>query len=112
VAQHKYKLKNPKKKHPRHNNKQKTGPKPSPPDFSPNGDKGAKSKSKKNDQHFKFCGRDGHVVSECFKNMESLEETMNKHNINIDYFSSSHGHELSISGFSFNGTSSYSSSYE
>jgi hypothetical protein len=42
--------------------------------------------------------------------MESLEEVMNKHNINIDSSSySSHGHALSASGFSFNATSTSSS---
>ena len=38
--------------------------------------------------------------------MVSLEATMKKHNINIDYLScSSHGHELYSYGFSFNETS-------
>jgi hypothetical protein len=44
------------------------------------------------------------VESKFFKNMEALEATMKKHNINIDS-SSSHGHALSTSGFSFNVTS-------
>jgi len=45
--------------------------------------------------------------------MESLEETMKKHNINIDstYSYSSHIHALCSLGFSFN-TTSTSSSYE
>jgi hypothetical protein len=36
--------------------------------------------------------------------MEALEASMKKHNINIDSisYSSSHGHALSASGFSFN----------
>jgi hypothetical protein len=43
------------------------------------------------------------VDSECFKNMESLEVAMKKHNINIDSSSSSsHVHALSAFGFSFN----------
>jgi hypothetical protein len=42
--------------------------------------------------------------------METLEETMKKHNINIDSTSSSsHGHALSPSSFSFNETSTSSS---
>jgi hypothetical protein len=42
--------------------------------------------------------------------MEALEAVMKKHNINIDstYSSSSHGHALSASGFSFNTTSNSS----
>jgi hypothetical protein len=40
---------------------------------------------------------------------QALEATMKKHNINIDsYSSSSHGHALSTSGFSFNTTSTSS----
>jgi hypothetical protein len=44
--------------------------------------------------------------SKCFKKMASLEAAMKKHNINIDStsYSSSHGHALSTSGFSFNTT--------
>jgi len=44
--------------------------------------------------------------------MASLEETMKKHNINIDSpsSSSSHGHALSTSGFSFNTT--FASSFD
>jgi hypothetical protein len=52
------------------------------------------------------------VESKCFKNMEPLEATMKKRNINIDSFSynsSSHGHGLSAFGFSFNATSTSSS---
>jgi hypothetical protein len=42
VAQQKDKPKNPKKQHPRHNNKKYKGPKPTQTTFSPNGDKGEK----------------------------------------------------------------------
>jgi hypothetical protein len=56
----------------------------------------------------KFCEKYGHVESKCFKNMEALEETMKKHNINIDSSSSSFGHAHSASGFSFNATSTFS----
>jgi hypothetical protein len=42
--------------------------------------------------------------------MSSLEAAMKKHNINIDYTSSSHGHALSTSGFSFNSKSTTTSS--
>jgi hypothetical protein len=79
--------------------------------FDPNGDKGEKYKNKKTKKHCKFCGKDGHVESKCFNKMESLEATMKKHNICIDSFyfhSSSHGHALSASGFSFNETSTSS----
>jgi hypothetical protein len=44
--------------------------------------------------------------------MEALEATMKKNNISIDYSSSSHGHALFASGFSFNATFTSSSSYE
>jgi hypothetical protein len=50
--------------------------------------------------------------SKYFKNMEALEATMKKHNINIDSSSSnssSHGHALSAFGFTFNATSTSSS---
>jgi hypothetical protein len=45
-----------------------------------------------------------------FQKYGSLEAAMKKHNINIDSTSSysSHGHELSPSGFSFNATSTSS----
>jgi len=43
--------------------------------------------------------------------MEALEGTMKKHNINLDFPSSSYGQELSTSIFSFNATYT-SSSYE
>jgi hypothetical protein len=110
MALQKYKSKNPKKKHPHHNNKKNKGTKPSQPTSNPNGDKGEKSKSNNTtDRHCNFCGKDGHVESKCFKKMESLEEAMKKHNINIESFPSSHGHALSTSGFSFNSTSTSSS---
>jgi hypothetical protein len=50
------------------------------------------------------------VESKCFKKMEALEVTMKKHNISIDYSSSSFdGHALPASGFSFNATYTSSS---
>jgi hypothetical protein len=102
---------NPKKKHPCHNNKKHKGPKPTQTTSTPNGDKGAKYKSKKTDIHCNFCDKYGHDESKCFKNMKALEEAMKKHNIDIDstYSSSSHGHALSAFGFSFNTTSTSSS---
>jgi hypothetical protein len=111
VAQQKDKPKNPKKQHHRHNNKKNKGPKPTQIALAPNGDKGAKSKNKKIGRHCKFCGKDGHDESKCFKKMASLEEVMKKHNISIysTTSSSSHGHALSASGFSFNVTSNSSS---
>jgi hypothetical protein len=109
VTQQKDKPKNPKKQHPRHNNKKNKGPKPTQTTSSPNGDKGEKSKNKNTGRHCNFCGKDGHDESKCFKNMVVLEEAMKKHNICIDYTSSSHGYALSASGFSFNATSTSSS---
>jgi transposase InsO family protein len=111
VVHQKDKPKNPKKQHPRHNNKQYKGPKPTQTTSAPNGDKGAKYKSKKTDRHCNFCDKDGHDESKCFKKMAALEAAMKKHNINIDSTSSSssHGHALSASGFSFNTTSTSSS---
>jgi hypothetical protein len=111
VVHQKDKPKNTKKKHPRYNNKQYKGPKHTYTTFSPNGDIREKYKNKKNDKHCKFCDKDGHDESKCFKKMETLEATMKKHNINIDSTtsSSSHGHALSTSGFSFNTTSTSTS---
>jgi hypothetical protein len=111
VIHQKDKPKNPKKQHPRHNNKQYKGPKPTQTTSAPNGDKGEKYKSKKTDRHCNFCDKYGHDESKCFKKMAALEATMKKHNINIDSTSSSssHGHALSASGFSFNTTSTSSS---
>jgi hypothetical protein len=111
VSWQKYKSKNPKKQHPCHNNKQNKGPKPTQTTLAPNGDKGAKSKNKKVDRHCNFCGKDGHDESKCFKKMAALEVAMKKYNISIDStsYSSSHGHALSASGFSFNATFTSSS---
>jgi hypothetical protein len=107
VARQKDKSKNTKKQHPHHNNKKNNDPKPSKPTSAPNGDKGAKYKNKKTDKHCKFCGKDGHEESKCFKKMATLEATMKKHNINIDSTTSSfsHRHALCTSGFSFNAIS-------
>jgi hypothetical protein len=104
VSQQKDKPKNPKKQHPRHNNRQYKGPKPTQTYFTPNGDEAAKYKNKKTDRHCNFCDKDGHDESNCFKKMVALEATMKKHNISIDptSSSSSHGHALYASGFSFN----------
>jgi hypothetical protein len=111
VTQHKDKNKNPKKQHPRYKNKQHKGPKPTQTTSSPNGDKGEKYKNKNTNKHCKFCDKDGHDESKSFKKITSLEATIKKHNINIDStsFSSSHGHALFASGFSFNTTSTSSS---
>jgi hypothetical protein len=79
VVHQKDKPKNPKKKHPCHNNKQHKGPKPTQTNSAPNGDKGAKYKNNKNK-------KDGHDESKCFKKMASLEVEMKKHNIGIDFF--------------------------
>jgi hypothetical protein len=111
-VQQKDKPKNPKKQHPCHNNKQYKGHKPTQTTSTPNGDKGAKYKSKKTDKHCNFYDKDGHDDSKCFNKMEALEVVMKKHTIDFDsitYFSS-HGHALSAYGFSFNTT--YTSSNE
>jgi hypothetical protein len=111
VVYQKYKPKNPKKKHPHHNTKQHKGLKPTQTTSSPNSDKLAKYKNKKTDRHCNVCDKDGHTKSKCFKKMASLEATLNKNNINIESTtsSSSHGHALFASIFSFNTTSTYSS---
>jgi hypothetical protein len=54
VVYQKEKPKNVKKQHPRHKNKQYKGPKPTQIAFAPNGDKGAKYKSKKIDKHLQL----------------------------------------------------------
>ena len=76
-----------------------------------NGDKGEKSKSNKIDRHCIFCGKYDHGKSKCSENMEALDTTMKKHNVNIDSTSSSysHRHALYAFGFSFNATSTSSS---
>jgi hypothetical protein len=104
VVHQKDKPKNPNKQNPRHNKKQYKGPKPTQINFAPNGDKGEKYKNKNTNRHCNFCDKDGHDESKCFKKMEDLEAAMKKHNISIDStsYSSSHGHALSASGFSFN----------
>jgi hypothetical protein len=114
VVHQKDKPKNPKKQHPRHNNKQYKGPKPTQTTFSPNGDKGGKYKNKNTNRHCKFCDKYGHDESKCFKKMETLEATIKKHNISIDSTSSSscHGHALSASGFSFNINSTSTSTFD
>jgi hypothetical protein len=108
VAKKKDKTKHPKKKHPPYNNKESMGPKPSQQYFTPNGDKGPKTKGKKTERHCNFCGQDGQLEFKCLKNMESSKVVIKKHNINLDYSysnSSSHGHALSSFGLSFNAIS-------
>jgi hypothetical protein len=104
VSQQKHKPKYPKKQHPRYNNKQYKGPKPTQTTSSPNGDKGTQYKNKNTNKHCNFCDKDGHDESKCFKKMGALEVVMKKNNISIDFTSSSssHGHALYASGFSFN----------
>jgi hypothetical protein len=51
VSQQKDKPKYPKKQHPRYNNKQPKGPKPTQIASTPNGDKGSKYKSKNTNKH-------------------------------------------------------------
>jgi hypothetical protein len=111
VAQQKNKPKYPKKQHLLYNNKQPKGPKPAQTASVPNGDKGSKYKIKNTNRHYNFCNKDVHDDSKCFKKMGSLEAAMKKHNFSIDSSSSSsHGHALYASGFSFN-TPSTTTSY-
>jgi hypothetical protein len=113
VVHQKDKPNNPKKQHPRYNNKQYKGPKPTQTTSSPNGDKGEKYKNKKTSIHCNFCDKDGHDESKCFKKTTALEGTVNKHNISIDSTSSSsssHRHALSASGFALNTT--FTSTYD
>jgi hypothetical protein len=104
VAQQKDKPKYPKKQHPRYKIKQYKGPKPGQTASTPNADKGEKYKNKNTNRHCNFCDKDGHDESKCFKKMTTLEAVMKNHKISIDSTSSSssHGHTLSASHFSFN----------
>ena len=76
----------------------------------PNGDTSTKSKGKRLN-NIVICGRDGHVESKCFKKMEALEATMKKHHISLDSSleSTSHGHALCASCYSYNASSSTTS---
>jgi hypothetical protein len=85
VVHQKDKPKNAKNQHPRHNNKQYKGPKPTQTAFVPNGDKGAKYKNKNTNRHCNFCDKDGHDESKCFKKMTTLEATMKMLNYEFDF---------------------------
>jgi len=81
---------------------------PSQPTSTTNGDKGPKIKRTKTNKHCKFCEQYGHLESNCFTNIESLEVAMKKKNINCypdSSKSSSHEHALFPIGFFFNATS-------
>ena len=106
VTQPKEGSKNPQKPK-SHHNKHTKGTKPSQLAPTPNGEKSTKAKDKKTVRHCNYCGRDNHVESKCFKKMAALEEAMKRNNISLDTpsNSSSHGHALSASGFSFNASS-------
>ena len=58
--------------------------------------------------YINFFGKDLHVEFKCFKNMEALEATMKKHNINLHSSSKSYFHGMNIFSFgsSFNQSSS------
>ena len=60
-----------------------------------------------------FVGKDNHDESKCFKKMAALEVAMKKHHIILDLSSesTSHGHALCASGYSYT-TSSSSTSIE
>ena len=70
-------------------------------------------KEKRTEHHCNFCGRDNHDESKCFKKMTTLEAVMKKHHIILDSSleSTSHGHALCASGYSYT-TSSSSTSNE
>ena len=60
-------------------------------------------KKERRERHCNFCGKDNHDESKCFKKMEALEEAMKKHHISL-YSSSestSHGHALCASSYSY-----------
>ena len=89
------------------------GPKPSQSAPSLKNDKGSKQKGKKTERHCNFCGKDNHDESKCFKKMAALEVAMKKHHISLDSSSksTSHGHALCASRYSYT-TSSSSTSIE
>ena len=111
MSQQKEKSKPPKKQN-FHNNKQNNkGPKPSQLDPSLKNDKGSKQKGKKTERHCNFCGKYNHDESKCFKKMADLEVAMKKHHISLDSSSesTSHGHALCASGYSYTAPSSSTS---
>ena len=58
-----------------------------------------------------FCGKDNHDESKCFKKMASLEAAIKKHHTSLDSSSesTSHGHALCASGYSYTASSSSTS---
>ena len=58
-----------------------------------------------------FCGKDHHDESKCFKKMAALEAAVKKHHISLDSSSesTSHGHALCASGYSYTASSSSTS---
>ena len=112
LDQQKEKSKPPKKQNSR-NNKSNKCPKPSQLAHSFRNDKGSKTKGKNTERHCNYCGKDNHDESKCFKKMAALEAAMKKHRINLDSSleSTSHGHALCASGFSYT-ECSYSTSNE
>ena len=95
------------------NNKKYKGTKFSYPIDPSTNDKRTKSKGKKTVLHCKFCEKDNHDVSKCFKNITLLEATMIKHNINLESYPkyTSEGHAIFAFVFSFNASSSSSNEY-
>jgi hypothetical protein len=111
LSQQKEKSKPPKKQN-FHNKKQNNkGPKPSQSAPPLKNDKGSKQKGKKTERHCNFCGKDNHDESKCFKKMAALEAAMKKHHISLDSSSesTSHGHALCASGYSYTASSSSTS---
>ena len=102
MAQQKEKYKPPKKQN-FHNNKPKKGPKPSQLAHSFKNDKGDKPKGKKLERHCNYCEKYNHDEYKCFKKIAALEATMKKHHINLDSSSksTSHGHALCPSSYSY-----------
>ena len=107
LSQQKENSKPPKKQNFR-NNKPNKGPKPSQSAHSLKNDKGFKPKGKKTKCHCNYCRKDNHDESKCLKKMATLEAAMQKHHISLDSYleSTSHGHALCASGYSYTASSS------
>ena len=78
-----------KKKHPKKNGRNHDKVSHPNENETQHNDKCNKIKEKKTDKHCNFCDHDGHIESKCFKKLENLEATMEKHNIHLDTSSTS-----------------------
>ena len=113
LSQQKKKKSKPPKKQNFRNNKPNKGHKPSQSAPSLKNDKRSKPKGNKIERHCNFCGKDNLYESKCFKKMEALELAMKKHHMSLDSSSesTSHGHAICASGYSYT-VSSFSTSIE